>query len=136
MKNVLGYFVDVNSTTHTIWVDENGQLTSTFGENFRVEGDTVTEWVSDCGEELDREYYTLWTSLVDLAIEIECVNVQYESEGTTLQDAVNEVHVQARDFKKVWLENHTKEPEYYPLSLPTDDAGTWFEQIQEHTVEK
>lgn len=136
MKNVLGYFRDFNGTIHTFLEGDTNKLEEEFGKDLTIErydGEVLVKGTTDCGNTFTAG---LWTSLVDLAIEIEGVSVESDTGGGTLQDAVNEAHIQARDFKKVWLENYTKNPEYFPMSLPTDDAGTWFEQIQEHTVEK
>lgn len=51
----------------------------------------------------------------------------------TLQEAVQEYIQQARNFEQWYLEQHQQDPENFPLELPDDNAGAWFEQIQDHS---
>lgn len=33
-----------------------------------------------------------------------------------------------------WLKSHEENPENFPLVFPEDNAGIWFEQMQDHIV--
>lgn len=138
MKKTLGYFYCSESVLWTVFTEESeGKevYTSNFPRPFAINGNEVQELGNDGHGEFIEETYTLWSSLVELAIEVECVNNKPEVEGeVSLQEAVNESYIQVRDFKRNWLENREKEPEYYPLSFPLENAGSWFEQIQQHEV--
>lgn len=140
MKSILGYFYCVDSILWTVWEEkEDGKEpvhSSNFPRKFKIKGNTVLEVEDDAQGEFINEEYTLWASLTDLAIEVECTNIEPEEPNTmSLKQAVAESYLQVRDFNKSWLANAKNNPEYFPLALPIDDAGSWFEQIFDHQVE-
>lgn len=50
----------------------------------------------------------------------------------TLHEAIQEYIDQAHRFEKWYLEQHEQNPDLFPLELPDDNAGVWFEQIADH----
>lgn len=32
-------------------------------------------------------------------------------------------------FREFWIKNHDKNPKNFPMSLPTDNAGLWWEMF-------
>lgn len=137
MKKVIGYFYCIDSILWTVWEsDVNGvkSHTSNYSGRFEIDSGKVIELGSDDHGDFIQETYTLWESLVELAIETECVNNKPEVDGEmSLNEAVNESYVQTRSFKNNWIEKNKENPEFFPMSFPSDNSGAWFEQMQEHS---
>lgn len=36
------------------------------------------------------------------------------------------------DFERVYLENHEKTPDFYPLEIDPSNEGVWWEQLADH----
>lgn len=41
------------------------------------------------------------------------------------------MHNQLEQFEKYWLEQHSKNPEQFPLSMPNDNSGLWLEMFEQ-----
>lgn len=80
---------------------------------------------------LIEEEYCLWSSIVDLAIAIERPPTSDDG-NLTLEQAVSEqLHI-IQNFKAKYLAENRVNPNMFPLTLPIDNAGSWFEQMMEH----
>lgn len=49
----------------------------------------------------------------------------------SISQFVSEIKELAQLFEEDWLQKHAENPEAYPLSLPEDNAGLWYEFFQE-----
>ena len=36
------------------------------------------------------------------------------------------------NFERDYLEEHNKNPSFYPLEIPVDNEGVWWEMLHEH----
>ena len=51
-------------------------------------------------------------------------------EGTySLDQFVADMHEDIEKFKNYYLNNHSLNPEYWPVEMPKDNDGMWFEQF-------
>lgn len=46
---------------------------------------------------------------------------------SSLDSFVKEVQTDIVKFEKAYREKHAENPEHYPLELPADNSGLWFE---------
>lgn len=149
------YFVDENGIAWS--VKPNGE--TNHPSEIKVHGDTVTvisEFISrgsftvnpelkalgvtsmkykKMDEDQNRDY-PLYDSLTALAMATEQSPAPSEDGSVSLEQAVADAHQQAESFRKHWLENNAKEPEFFPMVLPVDNAGLWHEQITGHDLEQ
>jgi len=125
-------FIDVDGY---IWsVADSGE--SNYPGDIEVKGDKVVVFEgSECNGRAVVKEYKLWNSLTSMAMEIEQKVPSSEDGSVTLEQAVAEAHQRAESFKKFWLTEHARKPEHFPLALPADNAGLWFEQINDHEPE-
>lgn len=49
----------------------------------------------------------------------------------SLEEATSEMITKIENFKKWYLEQNKINPEHFPLELPHDNAGAWFEMMIE-----
>lgn len=49
----------------------------------------------------------------------------------SLEQFVAEIKENIALFEQDWLQKHADNPEMYPLSIPADNAGLWYEFFQE-----
>jgi hypothetical protein len=61
--------------------------------------------------------------------------IQAENVGTSLAEFVKEEHKRLDKFNQYWLEEHKKDPETFPLSLPANQ-GLWYEMFGEFWPEE
>ena len=52
-----------------------------------------------------------------------------------IEKAVLQAEKAIADFKRNWYEEHHKDPVQYPLELPEDNSGLWFEFISEAIID-
>lgn len=129
-------FVDANG--HIWSIDDHGK--SNFPADIEIVGNTVRILgVSDDlgeGRSIDEEY-VLWPSLTALAITLEQNPKDYQSDdgSMSLECAVAEGYKQVSSFEQYWLKSNSEKPDMYPMILPGDNAGLWFEQMREHSEE-
>lgn len=45
----------------------------------------------------------------------------------TLDQVCNELQVSLEDFQLAYRRKHMENPEHYPLELPENNAGLWYE---------
>lgn len=50
--------------------------------------------------------------------------------GVSLDQFIAETEERLKNFREYWLEGHKNNPEMFPLELPEDNAGMWYEQFQ------
>lgn len=50
----------------------------------------------------------------------------------TLDQAIEEKMNQIQAFKVWYLEQNAKNPAHFPLELPSDNSGLWFEMIEDY----
>ena len=53
----------------------------------------------------------------------------------SLDEFLKDVESELKAFEKMWRENHQKNPDMYPMELPTDNEGLWWEQFMTFTSE-
>lgn len=58
------------------------------------------------------------------------------SEGMSLANFVKDHQANLEAFERYWLNNHQRNPQHYPLSLPDDQAGQWWEMLQDFDPDK
>lgn len=145
------YFIDSDKAVWTI--DDNGQCN--YPGLVKVEGDVV-EIVAKHQEQKagvdpvlakhgvtvmtfsekqlsgETVSYPLFDSLMALSLAQECNPAKSDDGSLSMERAVYEVHQQAESFKRWWSERNKENPDFFPMSLPSDNAGLWFEQIFEH----
>ncbi|HFG7030911.1 TPA: hypothetical protein ACGIK9_003411 [Acinetobacter baumannii] len=116
------YFVDVNGVIYSI--SEDGR--SNHPGKLRVENNKVFVLDSD-GSVLDE--YQLWDSLLSLAVAIEGDSGDNHSGPLHINQAINQMHYAVDSFKNTWMNGHKQNPEHFPLTLPEDNSGIFFEQL-------
>jgi hypothetical protein len=84
---------------------------------------------------LIEEEYELWPSLMSLAMAIEHSPGSSADGSISLAQAVASAHEQVCSFEKMWIKANSKSPSNYPMVLEANNAGIWFEQIVEHSIE-
>jgi hypothetical protein len=47
--------------------------------------------------------------------------------AASLQEFITVIKNDVDRFEQEWLEKHLENPEQYPLELPKDNAGLWYE---------
>lgn len=45
----------------------------------------------------------------------------------TLDEVCNELQLGLQDFRAAYRRKHKENPEHYPLELPENNAGLWYE---------
>ena len=125
--NMMKYFADENGVVWTVFAD--GSTNNPNNPNI-LEGKV---------EFLDRELTVifeakLYTSMVELAIDLEYPDQESDPDFVTLDEAIGENLRTVVDFRKEWLKSYEGEPEYYPMRLPRDNAGSYHEQISNHSI--
>ena len=82
--------------------------------------------------------FTLYPSLFSLALakEKNPDAGKEDPEYMTLDRAVAETYRQVNLFELEWRKAHLKKPDEFPMRLPIDDAGTWFEMMLEYDGEE
>lgn len=86
------------------------------------------------GDEVVSEYQ-LHESLTDLGIAIEhSDSANSEQDSVSLEQALSEAYRCIQSFGAAWQAAHAKQPEVFPMTLPTDNAGLWGEQMADHTA--
>ncbi|WP_337233139.1 hypothetical protein, partial [Vibrio cholerae] len=68
--------------------------------------------------------------IVDLAIAIE-KPAAIDDGNMTLDQAVSEQLETIQAFKANYIAESKENPDMYPLSLPKNNAGSWFEQMMD-----
>lgn len=121
---------------HVWTINHEGQ--TNYPADIRLVGDTVQILgESDDlgpGRAIEGEYQ-LWNSLTELALCIEYRTSPVNDNGVSLEQAVSEELHKVIRFEKEWVLNHAERPEQYPMVIPRDNAGVWFEQIREFESE-
>lgn len=135
---IIGYFVCVNSVIWTVY-QTGTEIHSNFSGDILVKGkevqilgpyDDTHDGDSSTAGRLIEDEYCLWSSIVDLAIAIEKPAASDDG-NMTLDQAVSEQLETIQAFKAHYIAENKSNPEYYPLSLPKDNAGSWFEQMMD-----
>ncbi len=129
-------FVDVDGQ---IWsINANGE--SNYPADIEIIDDTNTvrilgAYENDSESELlsgrlIEDEYTLWPSLTKLALQLEQQPSDFsDDQEMTLDFAVAETFQKVMAFKSEWISSNKDNPDNFPLALPNDNAGTWFEQL-------
>ncbi len=47
----------------------------------------------------------------------------------TLDAFIKEAHASVDKFEAMWRANNKTEPDCYPMTLPEENAGVWWEQL-------
>ena len=50
-----------------------------------------------------------------------------EASGKSLSKFVEEIQRDIKAFEEDYLKHHKENPEHYPLEIPVDNDGLWFE---------
>ncbi|WP_210499222.1 hypothetical protein [Vibrio crassostreae] len=121
------YFTDQNGVPWTVF--EDGSTNNPDNPNI----------LDDRVEFLDRELTVsfeakLYSSMVELAIDLEYPDQESDPDFVTLDEAIGENLRTVVDFRKQWLKSCVDEPECYPMRLPRDNAGSYHEQISNHLI--
>lgn len=94
---------------------------------FTVDGEDIF-FIAPNGEEVER--YKMWDSLISLAVNIERPTQTHQNDTLSLDEAIKIAHERVERYKEDYLEGNQNEGDmHYPLSLPADNAGVYFEQI-------
>lgn len=138
---ILGYFVCVDGIIWTVY-QSGSTIHSNFSGDILVKGQVVQvlgplddthQGDSSTAGRLIEDEYCLWSSIVDLAIAIEKPAASDDG-NITLDQAVSEQLANIQAFKVNYIAESKEHPDMYPLSLPKDNAGSWFEQMMEHDL--
>ncbi|MGR2849140.1 hypothetical protein ABMX62_19035 [Vibrio vulnificus] len=134
----IGYFVCVDGVIWTVY--QTGTETHTnYCEDINVDGEQVQilgayddthEGDSSTAGRLIEDEYRLWSSIVDLAVAIE-KPAKCDDGSITLDQAVSEQLETIQAFKAYYIAENKEHPDMYPLSLPKNNAGCWFDQMME-----
>ena len=46
-----------------------------------------------------------------------------------LDTFITKEHARVERFKLYWLENHAKHPEQFPMAMPANNTGLWWEML-------
>lgn len=126
-------FVDVDGH---IW-STNASGESNFPGEIEIIGDTVRVLGTGdgSGARLVEDEYQLWPSLTSLAMALELDLPPSVDGSISLDQAIAEAHKQVESFRGYWLRENERNPDHFPLTLPRENAGLWFEQISAHEAE-
>lgn len=116
------YFVDNNGVIFTVY----GDGTTNNPHTIKVDNEKVLILAED-GEVLSE--YQLWNSLSTLAVELTPIPEIKQGEEMPLDVAVAQIHKDLEDFSDHWHQEHKKKPENWPLTLPSNNKGLYFEQF-------
>ena len=134
----LGYFVCVDGVIWTVY-QTGTEVHSNYSGDIKVDEKSVQildsfdethEGEKSSAGRLIEEEYCLWSSIVDLAIAIE-KPAAIDDGNMTLDQAVSEQLETIQAFKANYIAESKDNPDMYPLSLPKDNAGSWFEQMMD-----
>ena len=135
---ILGYFVCTDGVIWTVY-KTGAEIHSNFSGDINLNGkevqilgpydDTHDGDISTAGRLIEDEY-SLWSSIIDLAIAIEKPAASDDG-NMTLDQAVSEQLETIQAFKANYITESKEHPDMYPLSLPKDNAGSWFEQMMD-----
>jgi hypothetical protein len=128
------YFIDDNGTIWTVFAGgiSNFPRDITVAENVvQILGEKEDD---SPGRPVENEF-TLWPSLMALALAIEYNEPTSDDGSVSLKQAVGEMHAQIQSFELSWIDSNRISPVAFPLALPADNAGLWFEQMLEHNEE-
>lgn len=50
-----------------------------------------------------------------------------KTSGKSLSEFVEEIQRDIKEFQKDYLKHHNENPEHYPLEIPSNNEGLWFE---------